>query len=229
MRPSILLVNPPIYDFSAYDFWLKPYGLLRVAGFLRNQAEFHLIDFLDRLDSRVPAGKLSQRSLGSRRVLLRAGEEPSVFAGMPRQFRRYGLPPSALQDLLASRAPFDYALVQTGMTYWYLGVGEVVREIRRLSPLTKIILGGVYATLCPAHARSLGIDLVVEGSDLSPLWQFLSMEPDEDQLLCGTSIPSLKPACSNSSTAARFAALTVPCRRCTQVSARARSNTPSPS
>ena len=35
MKPKILLVNPPIYDFSAYDFWLKPAGLLRVAGFLR--------------------------------------------------------------------------------------------------------------------------------------------------------------------------------------------------
>ena len=33
MKPRILLVNPPIYDFSAYDFWLKPYGLLRVAGY----------------------------------------------------------------------------------------------------------------------------------------------------------------------------------------------------
>jgi hypothetical protein len=25
MKPRILLINPPIYDFSAYDFWLKPY------------------------------------------------------------------------------------------------------------------------------------------------------------------------------------------------------------
>jgi hypothetical protein len=24
MKPRILLVNPPIYDFSAYDLWLKP-------------------------------------------------------------------------------------------------------------------------------------------------------------------------------------------------------------
>jgi len=23
MTPKILLVNPPIYDFAAYDFWLK--------------------------------------------------------------------------------------------------------------------------------------------------------------------------------------------------------------
>ena len=39
MRPRILLINPPIYDFSAYDFWLKPYGMLRVAGFLRGSID----------------------------------------------------------------------------------------------------------------------------------------------------------------------------------------------
>ena len=36
MAPRILLLNPPVYDFSAYDFWLKAYGQLRVAGFLRD-------------------------------------------------------------------------------------------------------------------------------------------------------------------------------------------------
>ena len=48
MRRRILLVNPPIYDFAAYDFWLKPYGLLSVAGQLRGQAEFLLFDYLER-------------------------------------------------------------------------------------------------------------------------------------------------------------------------------------
>ncbi|MHC4639700.1 MAG: hypothetical protein ACYTBV_19715 [Planctomycetota bacterium] len=33
MIPRILLVNPPIYDFAAFDFWSRPYGLLSVAGF----------------------------------------------------------------------------------------------------------------------------------------------------------------------------------------------------
>ncbi len=49
MTPKILLVNPPIYDFAAYDFWLKPYGMLTVAGYLRGKADFKLFDYLDRL------------------------------------------------------------------------------------------------------------------------------------------------------------------------------------
>ena len=50
MKPKILLVNPPIYDFAAYDFWLKPYGMLSVAGMLRRKADLFLFDYLDRLD-----------------------------------------------------------------------------------------------------------------------------------------------------------------------------------
>ena len=44
----ILLVNPPIYDFTAYDFWLKPYGMLQVAGLLRGCGDLDIFDYLDR-------------------------------------------------------------------------------------------------------------------------------------------------------------------------------------
>src|SRR5262249_48749423 len=68
----------------------------------------------------------------------------------------------------------DVVLVQTVMTYWYLGVREVIEDVRRLQPDAKIVLGGVYASLCPSHARSLGADQVIEGFDLKPLGLTLS-------------------------------------------------------
>ena len=44
---KILLVNPWIYDFSAYDFGIKPVGLLRVGEFLRRKgAKVDLVDCL---------------------------------------------------------------------------------------------------------------------------------------------------------------------------------------
>jgi hypothetical protein len=179
MKPRILLINPPIYDFSAYDFWLKPYGVLRAAGFLRGNAEFILFDFLDRLDARVPPGNYRSDNWGRGEFYSEICHKPAIFAPIRRNFRRFGLPPSTFQNFLADQAPFDVALVQTGMTYWYPGVAEVIRELRALAPSIQIVLGGVYATLCPDHARSLGADLVVEGSDLGPLWRFLQLEPDD--------------------------------------------------
>jgi radical SAM superfamily enzyme YgiQ (UPF0313 family) len=168
MKPRILLINPPIYDFSAYDFWLKPYGLLRVAGFLRDSAEFALFDFLDRFDPRVPPGNYRSDHWGRGEFYSEICDKPAIFAPVRRRFRRFGLPVSTFRDFLADEGHFDVALVQTGMTYWYPGVAEVVRELRALAPTTRIVLGGVYATLCPDHARSLGADLVSKGPILRP-------------------------------------------------------------
>ena len=192
MKPRILLVNPPIYDFSAYDFWLKPYGMLRVAGFLRGQAEFQLFDFMDRLDPRVPQGTYRADEWGRGEFYSESIEKPAVFSNVPRRFRRFGLPRQTFEKFLSEDGHFDYALVQTGMTYWYLGVREVIDDIRAISPQTKIVLGGVYATLCPPHARASGADLIVEGMDLSPLWQFLSMTPQTDHLPLWDLYPQLK-------------------------------------
>ena len=102
--------------------------------------------------------------------------KPKVLSDIPRRYRRYGKPREEFQDYL-KKEPFDAVLIQTVMTYWYPGVREVIEDIRRFQPAAKIVLGGVYATLCPEHARSLGADLVIEGCDLDPLWDILSIEP----------------------------------------------------
>ncbi len=67
------------------------------------------------------------------------------------------------------------------MTYWYPGVAEVIKDIRYACPQAQIILGGNYATLCTEHARRLGADLVVVGSDLRPVWQLLEVTADPEQ------------------------------------------------
>jgi len=192
MNLRILLVNPPIYDFSAYDFWLKPYGMLRAAGFVREEADFQLFDFLDRLDPRVPPGHYRVDSSGRGEFYSEPVAQPKIFANVRRHYRRFGLPRAEFQEFVAREEHFDYALVQTGMTYWYLGLREVIEDLRTLSPTTKIILGGVYATLCDSHARSLGADLVVEGLDLNPLWQFLRLTPHGNQLPFWDLYPQLK-------------------------------------
>ena len=179
----ILLLNPPIYDFTAYDFWLKPYGVLRVAGMLRGRAEMTLFDYLDRQHP------FARAQVGLRSDEWGRGEFPSAelpkplaFAGkIPRRFRRFGLPQSIFHAFLAASPPFDFALVQTGMTYWYPGVQEVIADLRSLAPKTRIVLGGPYASICPEHAASLGADLVVSGPSLQPLWELLGIAPDLSQ------------------------------------------------
>src|SRR5262252_10209935 len=85
MQPRILLVNPPIYDFSAYDFWLKPYGLLRVAGYLRGQAELALFDYLDRFHPLAPPDQPQRSDVWERGAFYaQSAAKPALFANIPR-------------------------------------------------------------------------------------------------------------------------------------------------
>ena len=179
MTPRILLVNPPIYDFTAYDFWLKPYGLLTVAGYLRGKADFALFDYLDRLHPYSAAQKkLQSDQWGKGPFYSEQIESPACLKDIPRRFRRFGLPRDIFITFFADAKPFDYVLIQTTMTYWYPGLEEVISEIRNACPAAKIILGGNYVTLCPDHAKTLGADLLVKGPNLAPLWHYLHLEPD---------------------------------------------------
>ena len=191
-RPKILLVNPPIYDFAAYDFWLKPYGLLAVAGFLQDRADLALFDYLDRLHPAL-AGNQSRKSdrWGRGRFPAERIARPACLQSIPRYYRRFGLPRPLFRRFLAARGPFDFALMQVTMTYWYPGAREVIEDIRRFAPSARIVLGGNYPTLCPEHAATLGADLVVSGTDLAPLWSFLDIQPDTARPALWQAYPAL--------------------------------------
>lgn len=167
----VLLVNPAIYDFTAYDFWLRPYGLLRVAGRMRGCCRFDFFNYLV-ADRRDDWGRGPFPSLKI--------PKPRALEDIPRHFRRFGRPRSEFRELLKARR-YEAVLIQTAMTYWYPGVLEAIEDIRECQPSAKIVIGGVYTTLCPAHARSLGADLVIEGADLDPLWKLLSVEPSNER------------------------------------------------
>ena len=174
-------MNPPIYDFVAYDFWLRPYGLLTVAGRLRGRADFHLFDYLDRGRACCVSHLAESDQWGRGRFCEERIASPAVLRDIPRHFRRFGLPRTCFRDYLRRHSPFDCVFVQTVMTYWYPGVAEVIEDVRQSCPGATIVLGGPYATLCTGHAQRLGPDLVVVGSDLEPLWQSLEMRPDDEQ------------------------------------------------
>ena len=181
-KPKILLVNPPIYDFAAYDFWQKPYGMLSVAGFLRGNADFVFFDYLDREHPfSTERENLRSDRWGRGRFYSKRIKTPEVLESIPRRYQRFGLPRKFFLDFLIQNEPFDFALVQTTMTYWYPAIEEVISDIRANNPKTKIVLGGVYTSLCPGHAKSLGAELVIEDGKLETLWDQLGIEPDLSQ------------------------------------------------
>jgi len=160
---NILLINPWIYDFAAYDFWAKPLGFLYLAALLRkNGFSIHYIDCL----CSDPALSPRKKESGKGKFLKTKVEKPDCLKTIPKDYNRYGIPLEVIQGLLTG-APFpDLILVTSTMTYWYPGVFEVIKQVKKTFPTTPVILGGIYATLCPEHAKAnSGADLVISGGD----------------------------------------------------------------
>ncbi len=186
-KKSILLVNPWIHDFAAYDFWLKPLGLLYIGAILRAAGcEVRLLDCLN-LSSVSPqftAGwKLPrQRDFGRGHFYKENIPKPEVLRHIPRQYRRYGIPPRALIEMMATFPRPDLVLMTSSMTYWYPGLAETVQLLRQSIPGVPIFLGGIYATLRPDHAaRVSGADQVLpgpwDGEKLRFISEFLGTPP----------------------------------------------------
>ncbi|MBC8418459.1 MAG: cobalamin-dependent protein [Proteobacteria bacterium] len=169
MKPSLILINPWIYDFSAYDLWSKPFGLLCLAGWLR-ESGFN-IHFIDCLDIHHPDMTENSSLKPPKRHLYGTGKfwrevvpKPSPLQDIPRPYSRYGLLPEVFeQELRKIRKP-SAILITALMTYWYPGVMEAIRLAKRVHPGVPVILGGIYARLCHEHAViNSGADSVVSG------------------------------------------------------------------
>ncbi len=165
----VLLVNPPIYDFAAYDLWAKPLGLLYVAAVLETLGhEARIVDCLDRLHPCYGAGggKYGHKSrrYGTGSYHWSEVEKPVCYKDIPRVYKRFGLPGEVFQRELAAGEPPDIIGVTSGMTYWYGGVAEAVEAVRRVFPGVPVALGGIYATLSAEHAeRVVRPDYLVRG------------------------------------------------------------------
>ncbi|MEX1301268.1 MAG: cobalamin B12-binding domain-containing protein, partial [Desulfotignum sp.] len=169
--PHVLCVNPWIHDFAAFDFWLKPLGLLSLAGMLRQAGvRVSFIDCLDRFHPREPNPvKTAWDGRGPFRktpVALRDMLPPSAgpFPRTRQIFSRYGILPDWFHNDLSSMDPPDLIFVTSLMTYWASGVTETISMIRSVFPDVPVVLGGKYATLCQDHATAFsGADYVVSG------------------------------------------------------------------
>jgi hypothetical protein len=156
--PPLLLINPWIYDFAAYDFFARPLGLLYLAGLLRAQG--FTVNFLDCLGT--PHARTGP--FGTGRYPKEIIPPPPALAGITRRYGRYGITEAAFQERLG-RVPTPAAILVTSlMTYWYPGVAAAIRLAREHFPEVPVLLGGIYATLCPEHAQKhSGAHRVVAG------------------------------------------------------------------
>ncbi|MGB9892407.1 radical SAM protein [Thermodesulfovibrio sp. Kuro-1] len=145
MTYRVLLINPWIYDFAAYNFWARPLGLLKVAEFL---SQFNLkLFFIDCCDS------FTVKKYGTGKYSYQIVEKPDILRNVPKKYKRYGISLDEFIDKLKEIYHVDLILITSIMAYWWYGVNEVVNIIREKFPNIPIVIGGIYATLYKEHAK----------------------------------------------------------------------------
>jgi radical SAM superfamily enzyme YgiQ (UPF0313 family) len=171
MKPSIILINPWIYDFAAYDMWAKPLGLLYLASQLRDSGlAVHIIDCLDvhtKADRDVTHLKEPvRRKYGAGKFWRQIIPKPSQLKDIPRNYSRYGISEELYKRELAKVKDPAAILVTSLMTYWYPGVFAAIRIAKEIHPHVPIALGGIYASLCTEHAEKYSnADMVIASSN----------------------------------------------------------------
>jgi radical SAM superfamily enzyme YgiQ (UPF0313 family) len=145
---KILFVNPYIYDFTAYDLWLRPLGLLYLASVAGTYTgcEIYWLDALDRY--REGAG-VKPGVTGRGKYYREIVEKPEIYGKTPRYYSRYGMPGDSFREKLEKLPEVDMIFITTLMTYWFEGVRFTLDELVKRFPRAKIVMGGVIPSLMP--------------------------------------------------------------------------------
>jgi len=172
---NILLINPWIYDFAAYDLWAKPLGLLYIGSALEKSGHnVRLVDCMDRLHPSV-AAEYKCAGFTTGKFHATEIEKPVILKDIPRMYKRYGIPVTAFYEEIERTVP-DLIIVTSHMTYWYPGVFEAIRCCKNRYPHISVLLGGIYTTLCKEHAHTYsGADYIVSGAAIARIIEIAAL------------------------------------------------------
>ncbi|MEJ2055842.1 MAG: cobalamin-dependent protein, partial [Calditrichaceae bacterium] len=158
-----------------------PLGLLYIASFLRNIGyDISFIDCLDKYCGDNTGVKLKKYGTGhfNREIIAK----PEILSHIPRPYARYGISEDHFIDRLKEQRNAGAILVTSLMTYWYPGVKRVVEICRQYLPGIPVVLGGIYASLMPGHARKvIKPDFLVEGPGELKVLDILNRIPGLDK------------------------------------------------
>jgi radical SAM superfamily enzyme YgiQ (UPF0313 family) len=180
---NLLLINPAIHDFAAYNLWTRPLGLLYLSSILK-KIGFN-INFIDCLDPRYEKQiiendrsyiKSKSKKYSTYQYYKKEIDKPHVYKSIKdRKYYRFGIGPDFMEKLLQKFPKPNAVLITSMMTYWYGGVFEAINTLKNVYPDVPVILGGIYAKLCPSHAQSKSkADYIITTNNIIALLDILS-------------------------------------------------------
>jgi len=160
---NVLFLTPYITDFSAYDLWLRPLGLMQLAAVVKSRTSCRVF-WLNPLDRYAGLENLYDPDDGRGHFYRSPIAKPQCFQSIPRFFARYGWPLTVFDAYLETLPPMDMICMTTLMTYWVDGASFTLDRLRRHSPDAVTVVGGILPTLMPAASkREIRADYYISG------------------------------------------------------------------
>ncbi len=148
---KVLTINPPVEDFTAYNLWAAPLGLLRIMEHFEKRGDD--VTYLNFLDGREIGENgfypPAYRSWGRHSYWKKEVDKPEELFFVRRKFNRFGASDNKIKKLLMETDVPDKILISTGMTYWYRSVISTIDIVLKVFPGVEIEVGGTAATLIP--------------------------------------------------------------------------------
>tara|TARA_Y100000034_G_scaffold79725_1_gene95670 strand:- start:2916 stop:4955 length:2040 start_codon:yes stop_codon:yes gene_type:complete len=174
-KKNILLIKPPTHEIvpilpkkiehmigGFYSFASQPAGLLRIGSYLKSLGnKVKLIDCSAEVEKNVKNSVYKRTFVRMKKCGNYKSEkkvEPCYNFGMTYKDLKKELLKEKQNNNL-----FDEIWVTSTMTYHWEPIHKTVEICKEVFPQTKVILGGLYTTLCPEHARKSKADIIYEG------------------------------------------------------------------
>lgn len=159
VRPPFEEVIPSIGKFKDYvgtnlHFYIdgsQPTGILRIGTYLKRMGhDVKLIDCCAESTSENQNSIYRQKLAGKR--LNGIGE--------PEDYYHFGLGYDEFKEILKAKDTPDEIWITTTMTYHNVSVHKIVKICKEIFPDTSVVIGGIYASICPEDAKMSGADRI---------------------------------------------------------------------
>jgi radical SAM superfamily enzyme YgiQ (UPF0313 family) len=174
---NILFVNPYIYDFTAYDLWLRPLGLLYIASVVKKYTDCKIL-WLDTLDRFQEGAGIYPKDNGKGKFFREFIEKPQIYKKIPRNYSRYGIPFDSFQEKIENFPEVDLIFVTTLMTYWIDGTIFTLQNLAKRFPKAEIVMGGLLPTLLKHELieKHIKADYYINGYGENKILEFLKQK-----------------------------------------------------
>ena len=174
----VLLINPWIYDFAAYDLWMRPMGLLYIAAVLNREGiNVDFIDCLDRFDPDFRSSQIKipkEKKDGRGEFYKEEIDKPEILKDVRRRYSRYGINEEIFVKKLKKINDPDYIFITSMMLYWYPGITKIIEIVKEKFPESPVVLGGIYPTLAYDHSKKhTSADIIIQDQDINKILDFL--------------------------------------------------------